>query len=81
MGELFERLPRNYRMAIDKAIKEVAGISEPDIAELYRESEAESLLEGKLSTKDSPEQIAKLDFENNYGWFREGYHAGAYPEM
>jgi hypothetical protein len=73
MGKFFDKLPANYRAAIDKAIKKTDGGLRPDIAQAYRESEAESLLECDISAKDGPEKVGDSEFNDHYIWFMEGW--------
>lgn len=70
MGKLFKRLPANYRAAIDASIKDVMGLEHPEIAEAYRESEAESLLECVVTAKDD---VDRGELGEHLIWFRDGY--------
>ncbi len=70
MGKKFDRLPLNYRQAIDDAIQTVAGTSHPDVAEAYREYEGQSFSECHTSAKDD---VKKFDFVSFYSYFGEGW--------
>ena len=80
MGKKFSRLPARYRQAIDGAIATVDGGENPHMADLYRDHEAQSLLECDLRYKarDTAEQIEeRLHLIGNYSWFMTGYRAAA----
>lgn len=68
----FDRLPANYREAIERVIATVDGGKYLAIADAYRQAEAESLLECEISRKDTVDQ---QELETHYTWFREGYQA------
>lgn len=68
----FIKLPKNYQAKINTEIEDLVGDEEPEISEMFRQSQAESLLDMVISETDN--DLDKFEFGTRLVWFREGYH-------
>ncbi len=72
----FEKLPKNYQDAIDKAITGKIGHDTSDSARAFREWEAEALLGCDISEADTVCGTGHGEFEDDLCAFRAGWNEG-----